>query len=62
MILGKRADAKRAEADFLDLLKEHGDLTPESDWKQVGRQGDHVLSDQLMGSCTFARPDPRPRR
>ena len=31
----KRADAKRAEQDFFDLLKEHDEIKPDSDWLQV---------------------------
>lgn len=33
----KRADAKRAEQDFMDLLKEHDEIEPGSDWVQVKR-------------------------
>lgn len=31
----KRADAKRAEKDFMELLKEHDEIKPDSDWLQV---------------------------
>ncbi|KAG7527712.1 hypothetical protein FFLO_06660 [Filobasidium floriforme] len=33
----KRADAKRAERDFMDLLREHDEIKPDSDWLQVKR-------------------------
>lgn len=35
--LGKRADAKRAELDFFDLLKEQSGVTTTSDWREVKR-------------------------
>jgi hypothetical protein len=32
---GKRADAKRAEQDFMELLQETEDITADSQWADV---------------------------